>query len=401
MRASSIPSWQILLLAGGVVVTLATGIRQVSGLFLRPVAAELGMSLEAFGTVVAVQNLVWGLSQPLAGLLADRHGAGRVALVCGLLYAAGLALAAAASTPFLFSLGLGALCGLGQAGTTYAVVLAAIGRAAPAESRGLALGLGSAAGSVGMFVLVPATGLALDALGWRGAMAALAGLMLLAPLLALALREAPAEVGARGSPREALRAAVADRDFWLLNFGFATCGFQLAFLATYLPAILVERGLGLGAGAAALAAIGLANILGTWAAGVAGDRWPKARVLVGVYLARAAVVLAFLALPPSTASAAAFGAAIGLLWTGTVPLTSGLVAALWGRRNLGFLFGLVYVGHQLGAFAGAWAGGAIYDRTGGFAAGWALVIGASLSAALCHLILRERPRSIALAEAGA
>jgi predicted MFS family arabinose efflux permease len=396
----TLPPWIVILLSGAMVMSLGTGVRQVSGLFLRPVSLDLGMSLEAFGTIVAIQNLLWGLSQPLAGALADRHGARPVAFACGLLYAAGLGLAAAAGSVPVVILGLGVCCGLGQAGTTYAVVLAVIGRSAPADSRGLAVGLGSAAGSIGMFLLVPAASLLIDGLGWRGSMAVLALLMLLAPACALALREerpAPSAVPA-ASPGAILRETLRDRDFWLLNLGFASCGLQLAFIATYLPMVLIEGGLDISVGAMALAAIGLCNIAGTYAAGLAGDHWPRARVLVLVYLARAAAILGFLVLPLSPASAIGFGALIGLLWTSTVPLTNGLVAALWGRRNLGLLFGLVFVGHQLGAFAGAWIGGWVRDRTGSFDAAWALILGLSLSAALCHILLRERPRGQALAE---
>jgi predicted MFS family arabinose efflux permease len=391
------PSWQYLLVTGGLVVTLATGARQVFGLFLHPVAQDLGISLGSFGAIVATQNLVWGLTQPCAGLLADRFGAARVAALCGLIYAAGLAMAASATGPVMFAIGAGLFCGIGQAGTTYAVILAAISRATPAASRSVAVGLGTAAGSVGMFVLVPASGMGIAAFGWREAMAGLAVLMLLAPLCGLTLREKPVEA-ASASVRSVLNDALADRDFWLLNIGFATCGFQLAFLGTYLPAYLTDKGLAASAGAATLAAIGLANILGTWSAGYAGRFWPNANALAGAYVARGVLMVTFLTLPVSLPSAIAFGASIGLLWTGTVPLTSGLVARLWGRRHLGFLFGLVFVGHQVGAFAGAWTGGLLRDWTGGFGAGWALVAASSLSAALCHVLIRERPRAIALAE---
>jgi predicted MFS family arabinose efflux permease len=396
-------SWLTVLLCGSLVIAVSMGVRQVSGLFLRPVAMDLGLSREAFGIAVALQNLVWGLTQPIAGLLSDRYGARPVVLVCSALYAAGFAVAALAPNGLVFWLGLGVLCGLGQSGTSFAVVLAVIGRAAPAEQRSAALGLGSTAGSIGMFVLVPATSALLDLVDWRTAFLMLGALTAAMLLLASSLKE---DVAGRidtpqTSARVAAQLAGRDRDYWLINLGFAVCGFQLAFIATYVPILLIDHGLGASAGAAVLAAIGAFNILGTYLAGLAGGRWLKTRVLAGLYVARAAVIAIFLAVPLSVPSAVLFGAAIGLLWTGTVPLTNALVADLWGSRNLGFLFGTVYVGHQVGAFAGAWAAGRVFDLTGSFDLMWIAAIAAGLAAAVCHLIVAERPRALALAERAA
>jgi predicted MFS family arabinose efflux permease len=395
--------WFTVLACGALVTAVSMGVRQVSGLFLRPVSMDLGLSREAFGIAVALQNLVWGLTQPFAGLLADRYGARPVIIVCGLFYVAGMALAALAPNGFVFALGLGVLCGLGQSGTSFAVVLAIIGRAAPPEQRSAALGLGSTAGSVGMFVLVPATSALLDLLDWRTALMILAALLATMLLLALPLSERRDANAAGGAPagvpaRAAAMMAGRDRDYWLLNLGFAVCGFQLAFIATYLPIILVDKGFGLSTGAAVLAAIGAFNILGTYLAGLAGGRWMKTHVLAALYLARAATIAIFLLTPLSSASAIAFGAVMGLLWTGTVPLTNGLVADLWGSRNLGFLFGIVYVGHQIGAFVGAWAAGLAFDRTGSFDLIWIAAIAAGVAAAVCHLMLSETPRALAVAE---
>jgi predicted MFS family arabinose efflux permease len=233
----------------------------------------------------------------------------------------------------------------------------------------------------------------------------LALLACLMPVLALQLRETreaadPGRPALRVPVRTVARVAGGDRSFWLLNFGFATCGFQLAFVATYVPAIVADSGLAPALGAGVLAAIGAFNILGTYLAGLAGARWRKKYVLSWLYVARAGVFLAFVAWPASPASVLLFGAAMGLMWTGTVPLTSGLTGDLYGHRNLGFLFGLVYVGHQMGAFLGAWAGGFAFDRTGSFDIVWALCIGLSLLAALLHAVLDDAPRPLALAEAG-
>jgi predicted MFS family arabinose efflux permease len=234
-------------------------------------------------------------------------------------------------------------------------------------------------------------------------MLVLASLVGATSILAFYLREpeisdVSAKELAETSSRAAFVAASSDRDYWLLNTGFAVCGFQLAFIATYLPTILVDGGLNMAAGATVLAAIGLFNIGGTYLAGLAGGRWLKTRVLVVIYLARAAAMIVFVLTPLSTISAIIFGAVIGVLWTATVPLTSALVADLWGRRNLAFLFGIVYVGHQVGAFAGAWTGGFVFDRTGSFDLVWTAIILASVGAAIIHLILLEKPRAIALAE---
>jgi MFS family permease len=393
------PAWLRIVTCAALVMSLSMGVRQVSGLFLGPVAAELGLSRDAFGIAVAVQNLVWGLTQPVAGFLADRHGARPVVIAGASLYVAGMAMAAVADGAIAFTFGLGVLCGLGQSGTAFAVILAVIGRAAPSESRSMALGVGSAAGSVGMFVLVPATGALIELIEWRSAMMILALLLAAAIPLGIALgREGGDDLEDRASGAAAIESAGRDRDYWLLNLGFAVCGFQLAFIATYLPTIIVDRGLSLATGAAVLATIGAFNIIGTYLAGLAGGRWLKKDVLAALYLARAVAIAAFLLVPLSPASAIAFGAIMGLLWTGSVPLTSGLVADLWGKRNLGFLFAIVYIGHQVGAFAGAWAAGLAYERTGSFDLAWAAAIAGGVVAAVFHFVLQERPRQLALDE---
>jgi predicted MFS family arabinose efflux permease len=393
-------SWLVVLICGSLIIACSMGVRQVSGLFLSPVAIDLALSRETFGFAVALQNLVWGVTQPIAGFLADRYGTRPVAIGGVLLYAGGLALAGLASSAWQFVMGLGVLAGLGQSGTAFAVILAVIGRAAPTESRSLALGLGSTASSIGMFVLVPVTVSLIDHVDWRTAMLILSGLIAATAVCALLIADESGGVAVTGaSARRAIVEVAGERDFWLLNIGFAVCGFQLAFIATYIPAILMDGGLSITSGAAVLAAIGIFNIVGTYLAGLAGGWWRKTRVLAVLYLARAFVIIVFLAMPLSTTSAVVFGAAIGLLWTGTVPLTNGLVADLWGRRNLALLFGLVYVGHQIGAFVGAWAGGLSFDRTGSFALVWAATVLACVLAAACHLLISERPRPLALAEA--
>ena len=390
------------LVCGSIVITLSMGFRQVFGLLLLPVTSDIATSREAFGLIIGLQNLLWGLTQPFAGFLADRFGAGRVIAGGGLLYVAGLGLGALSTGPYAFGLTVGALVGLAQSGTAYAVVLGGIGRAAPPEKRSLALGIASTAGSIGMFTLVPLTqGLVLT-VGWRWTLIVLAILAAWMPLLAIGLKEpttAGASPGQSLAARDALLIAARHPGFWMLNAGFAACGFQLAFLAIHLPSVLIDSGLTASTGAVALALIGFTNIVGTYICGMLGDRYRKNKVLAVLYLARTALFALFLAMPTSPASALFFAAAIGLIWTGTVPLTSGLVGDIFGSRHMGLLFGIIYVGHQLGAFAGAWAGGLSFDRTGSYAVVWCAAILMGLLAALLHWPIRDEPASMAPAAA--
>jgi len=311
------------LACGAAMVTIALGIRQGFGLFMRPMELDLGVGRESFGLAMAVQNLVFGLAQPLAGALADRYGPGRVAAVGGLVYAAGLALAASASSALGVTLTLGFLLGLAMTGTTFVVVLGAVVRLMPPERRGSAAGIVTAGGSLGQFLLVPVVQIALDGFGWRVALLAGAGLAAAMTPLALGLARRPAPAAAQTVPAasalslgEALREAAAHPGYWLLNAGFLVCGFHIAFVATHLPAVLTDAGLDPAVGARALALIGLFNILGSYAFGVAADRLRKPLVLAGIYAARAGVIVLFLALPVSGLSATLFACAMGFLCSG-------------------------------------------------------------------------------------
>jgi predicted MFS family arabinose efflux permease len=382
------------LACGSIVIMLSMGFRQVFGLLLLPVTSDLATSRERFGLIIGLQNLLWGLIQPLAGFLADRFGAGRVVAIGGVLYVAGLGLGALSIGPGSFGLTVGVLVGLAQSGTAYAVVLGGIGRAAPPEKRSLALGIASTAGSIGMFTLVPLTQGLVSTVDWRWTLVVLAALAVFIPPLAIGLKEPAAAVGSAAQPlhaRDVLLVAVRHPGFWMLNAGFAACGFQLAFLATHLPSVLIDSGLTASTGAAALALIGFSNIVGTYVCGMLGDRYRKNRVLALLYVVRTALFVLFLSLPTSQASALLFAIAIGFIWTGTVPLTSGLVGDIFGSRHMGLLFGIVYVGHQLGAFAGAWAGGLSFDRTGSYALVWVAAILMGMLAALLHWPIRDEP----------
>lgn len=385
---------RIVIAAGVFCLILAMGIRQSFGIFLSPIAIELEVGRQVFGLAIALQNLLWGLAQPFTGAVADRFGATRVTIAGSVLYALGLALAAFARDPLQLNLTLGLLVGLALAGTTYGTVLGAVGRVVPPERRSLAFGVCTAAGSFGMFAVVPGSQALLDALGWRDAFVFLAiAVSLLAPA-AFAFRESDRRIDRRGSGQTisaAIREARGHSGYWLLNAGFFVCGFHVAFVATHLPAYLADNGLAPSVSAWSLAMIGLFNILGSYGFGLLGGRFRQKWVLSAIYLARAAVIGVFLLVPLSPVSAVAFGGAIGFLWLGTVPLTSGLVARLFGVRWLSMLYGVVFASHQVGAFLGAWGGGWAYDFLGSYDAIWLASIALALFAAAIHLPIEDRP----------
>lgn len=383
----------IVVLCAAVIVTLAMGARQAFGLLMRPMALDLDVGREAFGLAIALQNLLFGVAQPFVGALADRHGAGRVTAVGAAVYVVGLVAAAQAGGALGLDLSLGVLIGLGLSGTTFVVVLGAVGRVVDPARRSLAFGLVTAGGSLGQFLVVPAAQLLIDAWGWRGALGALAALVALIAPLAVGVAGRPNHAAHDDGPRlslgAALREAAGHRGYWLINAGFFVCGFHVAFIATHLPAYLTDGGIAPGAGAAALALIGLFNIFGSYVFGMLGDRARKKNVLAGLYLGRAAVLAIFLIVPLSQASALVFASAMGFLWLGTVPLTSGLVGQIFGMRYLSTLYGVVFMSHQIGSFFGAWAGGRVYDLTGSYDLVWFTAVALALAAAALHLPIRD------------
>lgn len=388
--------WAIVL-AGGIVMGLALGARHVQGLFLLPVTTERGWSRELFALALAVQNLTWGLVQPLTGMVADRFGAIRVVATGLLCYALGLWGMTLATAPAAFILSAGVLIGIALSGTAFGVIYAAVGRLVPETQRPWAIGMAGAIGGLGQFLMVPAAQELIAAMGWQAALLALAAVLAAALPLALPLRDGAGGTSGRdGAPveRESLRAAVrvalSHRGFWLLNAGFLACGFQLAFIATHLPAYLIDRGLGPRAGVAALATIALANIAGIWACGALGGRLRQTQLLAGIYLARALAIALFVVLPASMAGVYAFSAVMGFLWLGTVPLTNGVLARAFGMRYLATLFGFVFLGHQLGSFLGVWLGGRVFEATGSYDAIWLGAIGLGLAAAALHWPIDDR-----------
>lgn len=380
--------------SGVLCLILAMGIRQSFGIFLTPIAMDLEVGRQVFGLAIALQNLLWGLAQPFAGAVADKFGAMRVTIFGSLLYATGLALASQASDPLGLNVTLGGLVGLALAGTTYVTVLGAVGRVVPADKRSAAFGVCTAAGSFGMFAVVPGAQALLDQLGWRDAFVLLAVAIGLLVAFAFGFREADRRIAVVAGGQTigaAIREARQHSGYWLLNAGFFVCGFHVAFVATHLPAYLADKGLPPSVSAWALALIGLFNIFGSYLFGMMGGRFRQKWVLSSIYFARAIVIALFLILPLSGASAIAFGAAIGFLWLGTVPLTSGIVAQVFGVRYLSMLYGVVFASHQLGAFLGAWGGGWAYDVLGSYESIWLASIALALFATVIHLPIRDQP----------
>jgi MFS family permease len=344
---------------------------------------------------MAIQNLGWGIGQPLGGALADRFGPARVLAGGGFLYALGLALMAFSTTPGALHLSAGVLVGVGMGGASYITVLAALGKMVPPEQRSWALGLATAAGSLGQFLLVPLGQAFITTYGWQVTALLLAGSAASVPLLASAFagaRPAPAmdvepEIGFAAT----LRAAFGHTSYLLLLTGFFVCGFQLAFVTIHMPPYLADRGMDASLAAWAIALIGLFNIVGAYVAGLLGMRHSNKMLLCGIYVGRAATTALFLTLPMTPTSVLLFAAAMGLLWLSAVPPTSGLVALMFGTRYMATLFGIVFLNHQLGSFVGVWLGGWLYERTGSYDVVWWLSVLLSLAAALVHLPIREQP----------
>ena len=354
-----------LLLGASLILAISLGVRHGFGLFLAPMSAEFGWGRETFAFAIALQNLVWGLVQPFTGAAADRFGVARTVLI-----------------------------GLGLSGTSFSVILGAVGRAVPAEQRSMAMGIASAAGSFGQFVMLPGSLGLIQWLGWSTALLALGMLVaLIVPLAAMmrGQREAPPAPGAQQSLGEALREAAGHSGFRLLALGFFVCGFQVVFIGVHLPAYLVDNHLPAQVGTTVLALVGLFNVVGTYTAGWLGSCYSKPRLLAGLYLIRAVVISLFLLAPLTEWSAYAFGIAMGLLWLSTVPLTNGTVATLFGVRNLSMLGGIAFLFHQLGSFFGGWLGGWLYDRTGSYDLVWQIAIALSLMATLLNWPIREQP----------
>ncbi len=383
----------LLMIGSSIVLALSLGIRHAFGLFLPPMSLEFGWGREVFAFAIAIQNLIWGLLQPFVGAFADRYGVKRTVFISAIAYALGLLLMAFASTPSALVLSAGLLIGFGLSGTSFAVLLSAVGRSVVAEKRSMAMGIASAAGSLGQFVMLPGTLGLLEWLGWSSALLVCAALIALLPPLSRMLRE-DLDVSESSEAKlpllSVLRQVAGHTDFWLLSLGFLVCGFQVVFIGIHIPAYLLDQHLPAHAGTTVLALVGLFNIAGTWCAGWLGGRYAKPQLLAALYLLRAVVIALFFYTPISLFSAYAFAIAMGLLWLSTVPLTNGTIASMFGVRYLSMLAGVVFLFHQIGSFLGGWLGGLAYDQTGSYALVWQLSIVLSVIAALLNLPIRER-----------
>jgi len=393
---NSTANWRtpvLVLVCGAIILTLGLGIRASFGLFLQPMSMDLGWGRSHFSFAMALSNLIWGLAQPFFGAWADKQGAGRVVVVSGLLYAGGLALMPFSTTPLMLDASAGLMVGLGLSGVSFGIILGVVGRAFPPERRSLALGIASSGGSFGQFLMLPFGQLLISTLGWQTALLVMAGTIMATVPLAAAMmeRRRPVATGAQQSLNQALREAGGHSGFWYLTAGFFVCGFQVAFISVHLPAYLVDVRMTPAVGATALALIGLFNIAGSFVAGYLGGRFSKKYLLSGIYILRAVIIALFLVLPVTPLTVYLFAAGIGFLWLGTVPLTNGLVAQIFGVRFVSMLFGIVFLSHQIGSFAGVWLGGYLFDATGSYNLVWIGSIALGVIAAILNLPIDERP----------
>ena len=381
----------IIVVCGCLVIFVGFGIRSTMGVFLVPITEQYDWGRSIFAFAAALQNLFWGFSQPIFGAIADRFGSGRVILIGGICYVAGLALMIVSSTPLGFYIANGALIGFGLSGTTFAIVLAVIARAVPEKQRSMALGIGSAAGSLGQFVLVPLGNSLILQFGWVSTIAMLSCLMLLVIPLSFVLSGKPNISGPEQTLKAAVFQAARHPGYVLLTSGFFVCGFQVTFIGIHLPAYLTDIGLSSNVGAWALSMVGLFNLVGTLLAGYMGNIFKKKNILSFIYLGRAIVIAVFVMLPPSVPSALIFAACMGILWLATIPLTSGIVSQVFGARYLGTLFGFVFLGHQIGSFLGVWMGGLLFDATQSYEVVWWICVALGVIAALLHWPINESP----------
>jgi MFS family permease len=386
----------VIILCGCAVALLSFGPRSAMGFFIQPMAHDFVWGRDVFGLALAVQNLLWGLGQPVAGAIADRFGIFRVMCVGALLYAAGLVLMRYAATPLSLDLGAGVLIGFGLSGCSFNLVLSAFAKLLPTEWRGLALGAGTAAGSFGQFLFAPFGVALIGNFGWQTALIVFAALMLLIVPLSLTLATphvATADVPAaqQQSFTTALSEAFGHRSFVLLVLGFFTCGFQLAFVTVHMPAFLVDRGISAEVGGWVMASIGLFNMVGSLTVGWLQNRVPKRYILSAIYFSRALATVAFISFPVTPLTAILFGAVSGLLWLSTVPPTSALVSLMFGTRWFSTLYGFAFVSHQIGGFLGVWLGGIVFEKFGSYTPVWWLSILFGVLSALINLPIVEQP----------
>ena len=385
----------LIIIAGSLVAVMTFGPRSAMGFFQLPMLADRGWDRSTFGLAMAVQNLCWGLSQPFFGALADKYGTGRVIVMSGVLYALGLLMMAHASAPIWLHIGGGVLVGTAIGAGSFSVILSAFARNVTPEQRSMAFGIGTAAGSAGMFLFAPLSQGLISAVGWSDGLVYMSIMMLIVPLLAYPLR-GNANSGTQSKAQyeqtvaAALKEALTHKSYLLLTTGFFVCGFQVAFITAHFPAYLGDIGIDARYAVIAMACIGCFNIIGSLAAGVIGQKFSKPWFLALIYLGRSIAVTLFILLPITPLSVIIFSIVIGLLWLSTVPPTNGLVAIMFGTRHLGLLGGVVFLSHQIGSFLGVWMGGYLYDLFGTYDQVWWLGVALGIFAAVVHWPISEK-----------
>lgn len=391
MNATNWRTPAVVLACGSIILMLSLGTRQSFGLFLQPMSTDLGWGRETFAFALALQNLVWGLAQPFAGMIADKFGAARIIVVAGVLYAAGLVLMGYSDTGFAFNISAGILVGLGLSGSAFGVVMGVVGRAFPPEKRSMALGIVGAGGSFGQFIMLPYGQALISQFGWFSALLVLAVSSFLIAPLATALAGNSRASGRSGqSMTAAIHEAATHRGFWYLTAAFLVCGFQTIFIMVHLPAYLVDKGMAPVQGMIALALVGFFNIVGSYLCGFLGGHFSKKYLLSWIYGIRSVAILIFITLPLSQWSTWIFAAVMGITWLGTVPLTNGLVAQIFGVKYLSTLFSISFLGHQVGSFLGAWYGGYMFDATGSYMVVWMVAVALGVLACVLCLPIDER-----------
>lgn len=387
----------IILVAGALSVLLAMGLRSTMGLFQYSMTADLGWGREIFSLAIATQNLVWGAFQPFASAAADKWGPGKVIAAGGALYASGLYIMGNSLEPGTFYISAGLMLGMAQSASALGIILGVVGRVMPAEKRSWGLGIATAAGGVGQFTVIPMAQVFLGTYGWSLAFMYLAAFGIVIICCALTIgasvrsgpKEAPAQESA-GNLKDAVIEAAGHRGYQLLTIGFFVCGFHVAFIAAHLPSYLEDLNFSSGTGALALTLIGVFNIIGSYTSGVLGSKWRKKNLLAWLYIGRALVFIWFIMTPVSETTVVIFASLLGLLWLSTVPLTSGLVAQIFGTRYMGTLFAFVFFSHQIGSFLGVYLGGYLYDTYGTYMPVWWAGVALGFGAALFHWPINDK-----------
>jgi MFS family permease len=390
---NSAKSTRTVLVCAALILLLAMGVRQTFGLFMPPMTIAHGWTRDEFALAIALQNLLWGAFVPFAGAIADRFGAGRVLVASSLMYVAGLCAMAASTTPLAFDLSAGLMIGLALSGTTFGVVLGVVSKVVSPEKRSLALGIAGAGGSFGQFAMVPYGQAVISGLGWYAALFVMAATAALIIPLAAGLAGKHGHGGAHSTQtaREAFSEAISLKAFHYLFWSYFVCGVHTAFIALHLPSYVQDNGMSPAVGMTALALIGLANVFGSYGAGWLGGRVSKKWILTWIYGLRSVLIALLLLAPKTPATLFAFAFGMGLLWLSTVPLTNALVAQIFGVKHVSLLAGMVFFGHQIGGFCGAYLGGVIFTTRGSYDLAWAISIGLGIFAALVCAPINERP----------